>query len=145
MTTPTTEPPRTSAPNSITIRGGEGAPSVARAHVRSQLNGEASAMRASDAVLIVSELVTNSVLHAHVGSHEALVLELTTLRDRLLIAVIDPGSQLEPQMLPANPAAPHGFGLRLVDEMSSAWGVIRDAAGTTRVWCELSLDRARPC
>ena len=76
---------------------------------------------------------------------KALVLELTTLDDRLLIAVIDPGSQLEPQMLAANPAAPHGFGLRLVDEMSSAWGVIRDAAGTTRVWCELSLDRAQPC
>jgi anti-sigma regulatory factor (Ser/Thr protein kinase) len=145
MTTSTTEPPRPSSPESITIRGGDDAPGRARAHVRSQLGGQGSAMRASDAALIVSELVTNSVLHANVGSHEALVLELTTLDDRLLIAVIDAGSQLEPHMVPANPAAPHGFGLRLVDEMSSAWGVTRDGAGATRVWCELLFDRARPC
>jgi hypothetical protein len=36
-----------------------------------------------------------------------------------------------------------GFGLRLVHHMSSAWGVVREAAGPTRVWCDPPLDRVR--
>jgi two-component sensor histidine kinase len=108
-----------------------------------RLDAGVSTSRAADAALIVSELVTNSVLHAEVGADRAILLELTALGDRLRIAVIDPGSHLEPRILPANPDVPGGFGLRLVHHMSSAWGVIREAAGPTRVWCELPLDRVR--
>ena len=49
------------------IRGGEGAPSRARKSVPSQLEGQIAPTTASDVALIVSELVTNSVLHANVG------------------------------------------------------------------------------
>ena len=128
---------------SIVIAGGRGAPARARRHLLAQLDEGVSVSRASDAVLIVSELVTNSVMHAQVGADQAILLELTTLGDHLRIAVIDPGSSLEPRVLPADPDAPGGFGLRLVHHMSSAWGVVRDAAGTTRVWCDVPLDRLK--
>jgi anti-sigma regulatory factor (Ser/Thr protein kinase) len=128
---------------SILIAGGRGAPARARRHVLAQLDAGVSASRASDAVLIVSELVTNSVMHAQVGADRAILLELTALEDHLRIAVIDPGSHLEPRIRPADPDVPGGFGLRLVQHMSSAWGVVRQAAGTTRVWCDLPLGRVR--
>jgi anti-sigma regulatory factor (Ser/Thr protein kinase) len=93
---------------------------------------------ASDAALIVSELVTNSVQHANVGVHQSLTLELAWLDDRIRIAVSDPGSELEPRLLPADPTRLGGLGLRLVDQVALAWGVVwtEDA---TRVWCELPL------
>jgi anti-sigma regulatory factor (Ser/Thr protein kinase) len=126
--------------NSISIPGGDAAPDRARRHTLAQLDGGVSDLRASDAAVIVSELVTNSVVHANVGRHQDLLLELTRVDNYLRIAVTDPGSELEPRLLPADPARAGGFGLRLVDHLSSAWGVTRDAAGTTRVWCDLRLD-----
>ncbi len=92
---------------------------------------------ASDAGLIVSELVTNSVRHAPVSPFELIVVDMRMLEDRMRITVSDPGSQLEPRLLAADPAAPYGFGLRLVNDLSAAWGVTHEPPDTTQVWCEL--------
>jgi anti-sigma regulatory factor (Ser/Thr protein kinase) len=100
------------------------------------------ANRASDAVLIVSELVANSVVHAGVGDHEAVLVELTRLEDRVRLSVTDRGSQEEPHIPSLDPEMLHGFGLRVVDQLSLAWGVVRDGAGITQVWCDLPLDGA---
>ena len=133
------QPAGSPASSSICIRGGEAAPTRARRHLRALLDASVPREREADAALIVSELVTNSVLHADVGSDQTLLLELTTSGDRLLIAVTDPGSELKPQLLPPDATRTGGFGLRLVDDMCAAWGVARDAGGRTRVWCELPL------
>lgn len=132
--------PAIPSPGSIWIRGGHGAPARARSYVLEQLEGVIPATATSDAALIVSELVTNSVLHANVGQHQVVILELTTLDDGLRIAVTDPGSGLEPRVPPVDPGSPGGFGLRLIDNLCCAWGVARELDGTTRVWCELPLD-----
>jgi hypothetical protein len=50
--------------SSILIAGGRAAPARARGHLLAQLDPGVSSSRASDAALIVSELVTNSVVHA---------------------------------------------------------------------------------
>ena len=144
MTTPAVETSRSPSLGWISIPGGEGAPAIARRHARTQLDGEISDLSASDACLIVSELVTNSVLHADVGIDRAVSLEVALLGDNLRIAVSDPGSLRKPRLLPVDPAVPGGKGLQLVDRLCSAWGVTRDAVGTTCVWCELQLDRALP-
>jgi anti-sigma regulatory factor (Ser/Thr protein kinase) len=89
--------------------------------------------------VIVSELVTNSVVHANVGHDQSLCVQLTPLGDRLRIAVTDPGSESEPRLLPQDPAAPGGFGLRVVDQVSAAWGIVREISGATRVWCDVPL------
>ena len=65
---------------------------------------------------------------------------MRTLEDRLRIIVTDPGSALEPHLRPSNDRDPGGYGLKIVAELSSAWGVKRDDAGRTPVWCDLLLD-----
>jgi anti-sigma regulatory factor (Ser/Thr protein kinase) len=125
------------------IRGGVGAPSQARRSVLSRLDGQIAPTTASDIALIVSELVTNSVLHANVGPGTTLTVELTRLDDRVRINVIDPGSPLEPRLLPPDPDRLGGLGLFVVDKLSEAWGIARDGIAGTRVWCEVLLDRSR--
>jgi anti-sigma regulatory factor (Ser/Thr protein kinase) len=140
---PATEPLREPLRSRAQIAGGEGAPQRARTVVRDRLESTVPARHASDAALIVSELVTNSVVHAHVTEDQFVWVELTTVGDHLRIAVIDPGSELEPRLGRQDPNASRGFGLRLVEQISSAWGVCRQTAGETRVWCELRLDVGR--
>jgi len=129
----------TPPPQAISIHGGTRAPGEARSYVLEQLGGWLSDTAASDAALLVSELVTNSVLHAAMGPTELVLLELMVREQVLRIAVTDQGTNLEPRLLPIDPAAPGGFGLRLVDQMSSTWGVVRGGDGTTCVWCELPI------
>jgi anti-sigma regulatory factor (Ser/Thr protein kinase) len=109
--------------------------------VHAKLEGHLPATTASDAALLVSELVTNSVVHAKVGPRRALTVEVTKLDDRLRIVVIDPGSRLRPCLLPPDPKAPAGLGLLLVDKLCETWGVWQDL-GPTCVWCELLLDQS---
>ncbi len=111
--------------------------------MRSLLEGQIPATSASDAALLVSELVTNSVVHANVSAGRGLTVEVTTLDDRVRIAVTDPGSRLRPCMLPPEPETPGGLGLLLVDELCETWGVWQDL-GLTCVWCELPLDQSPP-
>jgi anti-sigma regulatory factor (Ser/Thr protein kinase) len=92
--------------------------------------------------LLISELVTN-VVQANVGPHRALTVDVTTLDDRLRIAVTDPGSRRTPRMLSPDPETPGGLGLLLVDELCEAWGVRQDL-GPTSAWCELLFDQSRP-
>lgn len=127
---------------SMRIRGGVDAPSRARRWVLSQLEGQIASATASDVALVVSELVTNSVLHANVGPRRALTVELMILEDRLRISVIDPGSRLEPRLRPPDLERVGGIGLFFVNELSEAWGVTRDGIGGTRVWCDTLLHRA---
>jgi anti-sigma regulatory factor (Ser/Thr protein kinase) len=115
----------------------------ARRSVHAQLAGHIPATTASDAALLVSELVTNSVVHANVGPSRALSVEVTTFDDRVRIAVADPGSRLTPRMLSYDPQAPGGLGLLLVDELCETWGVWQDL-GPTCVWCELRSDQSPP-
>ncbi len=141
MTASPSPPPDPQLPISIRILGGDDAPTRARTWVRSQLDGHIPLTTASDAALLVSELVTNSVVHANVGPGRPLTVEVTTLDDRLRIAVADPGSRLRPCVLPHDLGTPGGLGLFLVDELSETWGVRQDLDATC-VWCELLLDQS---
>jgi anti-sigma regulatory factor (Ser/Thr protein kinase) len=124
---------------SMRIRGGVDAPSRARRSVLSQLESHIAPTTVSDVGLVVSELVTNSVLHADVGPRGTLIVQLITLDDRLRISVIDPGSRLVPRLLPRDHERVGGAGLLIVDELSEAWGVARDGIAGTRVWCDILL------
>ena len=87
--------------------------------------------------LLVSELVTNSVVHA--GSDAEVAVVLTT--DGLRIEVSDQGSGV-PAPRDAADDATSGRGLALVETLSSAWGVDVTDTGKT-VWFEVPrLDRS---
>jgi anti-sigma regulatory factor (Ser/Thr protein kinase) len=126
----------------LQIPGGDDAPKRARRSVSAQLDGRVPAITVWNAALLVSELVSNCVVHANVGPDRALSLELLSLDDRLRIVVLDPGSDLKPQMLRRDPETPGGLGLVVVDELCEAWGVEQDGGGPTCVWCELLVERA---
>jgi anti-sigma regulatory factor (Ser/Thr protein kinase) len=81
--------------------------------------------------LLVSELVTNVVLHARTPCE----LSLERRGDRLRLAVADEGEGM-PVRKAVDPEAGSGRGLLLVDAMSLDAGLEVSAVGK-EVWCEL--------
>jgi anti-sigma regulatory factor (Ser/Thr protein kinase) len=89
-----------------------------------------------DVVLLISELVTNSVRHAGLDASQPLQLSVATDGDTVRIVVRDPGPGFRPPKAPDDPAHVGGWGLVLVEQLSQRWGVER-LDGATVVWCEL--------
>jgi anti-sigma regulatory factor (Ser/Thr protein kinase) len=89
-----------------------------------------------DVVLLISELVTNSVRHAGLDASQPLQLSVGMEGDAVRIAVRDGGLGFLPPKAPEDPAHVGGWGLVLVDQLSQRWGVEREG-GATIVWCEL--------
>ncbi|HET7046707.1 MAG TPA: ATP-binding protein [Solirubrobacteraceae bacterium] len=87
------------------------------------------------AKLLVSELVTNALLHGQ----GTITLRPHLDDDRLLIEVMDEGPGFERTVRDADFEMNGGLGLGLVDSESNRWGV---QEGTTHVWFE--LDRSGP-
>jgi transcriptional regulator with XRE-family HTH domain/anti-sigma regulatory factor (Ser/Thr protein kinase) len=85
-----------------------------------------------DAMLLASELVTNSVRHSH---SEWIEIDIALGVDRLRIEVAD---QSNDAIRPRTPDLEGGWGLALVGEVATRWGVERQPAGK-RVWVELDL------
>ncbi len=121
----------------IELSGGAGAPGRARCWVSSRLDGELIGISHGEVALIVSELVTNSVVHAGVDASQLLKISVARLTGGWRITVIDPGSDTEPHLRPLDPLTPGGMGLRLIDGLCPAWGTSRGADGRTHVWCDL--------
>ncbi|MFE7756835.1 ATP-binding protein [Streptomyces sp. NPDC057429] len=87
------------------------------------------------AVLIVSELVTNAVVHT---ASARVVCELRCSGGRLRVSVQDQGHQPGGPRLSLTADDEHGRGLLLVDSMSAAWGSLDAGNGSGRiVWAEL--------
>jgi anti-sigma regulatory factor (Ser/Thr protein kinase) len=109
------------------------APRVARNHVR-RIVADVGDLRGEDAVLLVSELVTNAVKYGGDGE-----IELVVQRDagRARFAVRDPGGTGRPlPEMRAPGLSGGGHGLRLVDSIADRWGVEH---GSTIVWFEFDL------
>src|SRR5690349_3851131 len=81
------DPPDALPSISVRIHGGTGAPCRARESVLSQLGGQLAETGAADLALVISELVTNSVVHANIGPHQTVTVECAALPDRLRITV----------------------------------------------------------
>lgn len=87
-----------------------------------------------DAALVVTELVTNALLHAA----PEVVLRVRVMGEGVRIEVSD-GSRQVPLRVPASTGSMTGRGLGLVSALASAWGSIPTDDGKT-VWAELSLE-----
>ena len=118
---------------------------TARAHLRQVLSGWGQAELCSDASVVVSELVTNSVA-ASAGLRLASVLVwLGSDRRCFLLAVAD-ASPRPPVRLNLRPDAEGGRGLALVEVFSSRWGWHPvSSTGLRKVtWAEWRLRRRSP-
>ncbi|WP_030912085.1 ATP-binding protein [Streptomyces sp. NRRL F-5126] len=96
------------------------------------------------AVLVVSELVTNAVVHA-AGDH--VICELRLDGDRLRIAVEDQGFGPTGPQLHRGAEDEGGRGLFLVDSVCTCWGA-QDTSGYGPgrvVWAELRVGAEQAC
>ncbi|WP_405877608.1 SpoIIE family protein phosphatase [Streptomyces sp. NBC_00005] len=134
-----------------TLPGSPLAPGSARALVRSAVSDWAearvpgaehlTARLADDAVLVVSELVTNAVVHA--GTEVEVECRLEE-GDRALVLEV---SDHHPSRAPRDPDAEvpyetpeYGRGLRLVSTLAESWGVTF-RRGVKTVWARLPAER----
>lgn len=103
------------------------APRISRRHL-SELRS-ALEPRFGDVALVVSELVTNSVLHGD-GS-ASISVEVEASSDQIRVEVVDQGPCF-PKTIDRN----GGMGLDIIDRIADRWGV--DDHGGCRVWVEIA-------
>jgi anti-sigma regulatory factor (Ser/Thr protein kinase) len=108
----------------------------ARYLVRSRL-GDASAETLEIAELLVSELVSNAILHG-----EGIPMLIAEVKDGSLhVEVFDSEPTLTLSPLPLDRSRERGRGLAIVDALATAWGVEGRHEGKA-VWFDLVLHRA---
>ncbi|MEU6095583.1 ATP-binding protein [Streptomyces sp. NPDC047079] len=115
-----------------------GSVAQARQLTRSRLSGWAVCDDTCDtAALVVSELVTNAIVHT---AGEYVVCELHDSGELVRIAVQDEGcAPGEPHTGPQRPDEEHGRGLLLVAALCQAWGA-QEAGPGLLVWAELARE-----
>jgi len=85
--------------------------------------------------LLTSEVVTNAVVHSGASWVEVRAVRAGN-RARVEVADQDP---TVPEVQPADPASPGGFGMWLVDRLARAWGVTEVEDDGKFVWFELPV------
>jgi anti-sigma regulatory factor (Ser/Thr protein kinase) len=110
-------------------------PAIARAHTARFVNGAFSAERRGVASLLVSELVTNAVLHGRAPIRLGLTLDRAALRIEVsdhepTVAAVVPRAECN--------GAPGGRGLRIVEALADQWGVVGNDLSKT-VWASVAL------
>ena len=115
------------------VRGVD-APATARALLQDLIGGEDMGWRAGDAALVVSELVTNSVLHSDAAEESPIELGVEFNDRELRVEVCDDGSAKAQQSVrvTSSSTGDGGMGLMIVGVLADAWGVGGD--GRTCVW-----------
>jgi anti-sigma regulatory factor (Ser/Thr protein kinase) len=113
------------------------APSLARAAIAGfSENRDIDAATLATLTLLVSEVVTNAVIHPDLEVPGAIRLSARIARGTIRVEVTDDGSGFTPQ--PRDPErTERGYGLYLLEKQASAWGVDRRSGHT--VWFELAV------
>lgn len=117
---------RTTLPSSVST------PAAARAFAREALDRGHAAVRIEDVALVVSELVTNAVVH---GDGD-ITLDVVVAGDAIRVEVEDREPEL-PDQLDAGADAESGRGLLLVSRIATEWGVRPVGSGKV-VWAEMA-------
>jgi anti-sigma regulatory factor (Ser/Thr protein kinase) len=88
-------------------------------------------------VLLVSELATNVVRHSAAARSFTLMIAETADRDVWIAVTDDAVSDTIPQLCAAAPTDTGGRGLRIIDKLTTRWGITR-AQQHCAVWCHLA-------
>ncbi len=115
----------------LTIPGGRDAPARARAAL-SALNGALRDVR-EDVRLLVTELVTNAVVHGGAGPETPIEVRVKATPQGVRAEIEHPGPEFE-----ARPRSDEQhYGLFLVEQIADRWGV-EPLGGRNRAWFELT-------
>ena len=104
------------------------------------LGGTVGTRELGDLRLLVSELVTNSVRHAGLGAESRIRVEVRVSDGAIRAEVSNPGKDFEAYPIRPTPDQTSGWGLYLVDQISTRWGVSKSVAGggSSSVWFVLA-------
>ena len=119
------------------IPGGPRAPESARALLTESMDGRVDGPVVNDLRLLVSELVTNCVLHGGASDDGAITVRTAVGEGAIRTEVCHDGPSFIPPSHEPDLDSPGGLGLFLVEQMSAAWGVAEGCE--TCVWFELGL------
>lgn len=108
---------------------------VARAFVADRLGAWGVDQGVDEALLVVSELVSNAVVHARTAVGVRVLYDGVTVR----LEVRDENSRL-PALAPCPLDATSGRGLTLIGALSSNWGIEHFGDGKV-IWAEIRGDR----
>lgn len=118
------------------VPGGRAAPNAARRVLLEKDGALPEGMRA-DLLLLLSELVSNAVLHGRVGPESSIGIDVRGADRVLRVEVTDPGAGFDwERRRRERPRREGGFGLALVERIAESWGIERQR-GHTLVWFEL--------
>jgi anti-sigma regulatory factor (Ser/Thr protein kinase) len=90
-----------------------------------------------DARLLLTELLTNAIQHAHLSDNDR--ISVSVRREPLgvvLVEVSDPGDGLPPPDA-RPPGSGNGWGFILLDRLADEWGIEPVPDGGTRAWFRL--------
>lgn len=91
-----------------------------------------------DALLVVSELATNAVMHSGCAEGEEFELSAEQRDGCVRIIVRDPSHRGgEPRRRAPDPSRPGGMGLAVVEQVARDWGAER--GDWLRVWADLAV------
>lgn len=119
----------------LSLSGAPDSVGAGRRFVRATLDGWGHGDLVETATLLVSELVTNAVLHARSAPEVVVRVRAALVR----VEVVDGSERLPVPKGYATDSAT-GRGLLLVDRLAAAWGTERRSGGKV-VWFELRADR----
>ena len=117
----------------LTINGGRTAPARARKALDA-FNGSVSDA-ADDLRLLVTELVTNAVVHANAGPDTSIGVRVEAAPDTIRGEIVHPGPRFQAEPRPDE----QKFGLYLVEQLADRWGLEPDES-QSRIWFELDRD-----
>ena len=120
-------------PNPMRLQPTLSAPAAARQHVEAACRGRLSPEATEAARLLVSELVTNCVLHAH----SIITLAVDCDDSHVAVAVSDDGAGMPFMREDVDETDTGGRGLHLVEALAGEWGIRPRDDGGKVVWFRL--------
>jgi serine/threonine-protein kinase RsbW len=125
---------------SITLPATAASATAARSEVSRQLAQRVTNGVLEDVRLLLTELVTNALRHSNMSPEDEIGVKAELDGGTVRIEVHDPGRN-GPVEVRSPGVRGGGYGLVLVDMLTSQWGV--DRLDGTTVWAELSAGGAR--
>ncbi|MEW1772816.1 ATP-binding protein [Streptomyces sp. NPDC086777] len=137
--------------SSMAVPHGPAGVGKARHRMRDQLRtGGLSEAVIDDAVLILSELLSNACKHgrplgdALAGDGDVRAAWRVDPRGRLIVEVTDGGGPTRPAPMTPSVTAHGGRGLNIITALADDWGVRDDARGEVTVWVVVHKDVLGP-